>query len=57
MKHLKHTLTILFGLLISIGLHAQEVTSSNLNIGSNNTIIENRGNVIGGYHIVKLVMK
>ena len=50
MKHKSITLTLLFSLLISIGLQGQGVVpGSNLNIGSNNTIIENRGNVIGSY--------
>lgn len=50
MKHQRITLTLLFSLLISICLQGQGIVpGSNLNIGSNNTIIENRGNVIGSY--------
>ena len=53
MKQKRITLTMLFGLLLGIGLQAQDiVTGSNLNIGSNNTITQNRGNIIGSYSIV-----
>ena len=44
---------MLLGLSLNIGLQAQDiVTGSNLNIGSNNTITQNRGNIIGSYSIV-----
>lgn len=54
MKQRIFTLTFLFALLCSIGTQAQEVLihGDNLNIGSNNTIIQNRGNAIGSYNIV-----
>lgn len=54
MKQRIFTLTFLFALLCSIGTQAQEILiqGDNLNIGSNNTIIQNRGNVIGNYNIV-----
>jgi hypothetical protein len=54
MKQRIFTLTFLCALLCSIGTQAQEtlIHGDNLNIGSNNTIIQNRGNVIGNYNIV-----
>ncbi len=57
MKRLRNILLMLAGLTISLVANAQTiVTGSNLNIGSNNTLNNNRGNAIGtdhwlgGYH-------
>ena len=54
MKKRFFILTFLCALFCSLGTQAQEVLiqGDNLNIGSNNTIIQNRGNVIGSYNIV-----
>ena len=53
MKHLKYILILVVGLMTSIGLQAQSiVTGSNLNIGSNNTLTNNLGNVIGNNNII-----
>ena len=53
MKQLKYILILVVGLLTSIGLQAQSiVTGSNLNIGSDNTLTNNLGNVIGSNNII-----
>ena len=53
MKHLKYILILVVGLMTSIGLQAQSiVTGSNLNIGSDNTLTNNLGNVIGNNNII-----
>ena len=53
MKHLKYILILVVGLMTSIGLQAQSiVTGSNLNIGSDNTLTNNLGNVIGSNNII-----
>lgn len=53
MKQLKYILILVVGLLPVIGLQAQSiVTGSNLNIGSDNTLTNNLGNVIGSNNII-----